>query len=149
MRLLVVQTMTRSRAPWPAPCGTRARRSSSRPTAARRGSRDRARVRLLECPARHRGRGRDAHPPARARVRPEPRRRDERRRRLRRLPADDARATVRTAAVPAVAGRRLEPRGRAVRLPIRARMTASCVALLAVVMAAVGGFLVVRLRADL
>ena len=104
---------------------------------------------VLEYLARHAGEAVTRAQPARPCLGRELRGLDQHRRRVRRLPAQEARAAVRPPAHPHDPRRGLCAGGRAVRLPIRARMTAWYVVLLGAIVVAVGAFLVVRLRSDL
>src|SRR5207302_3530425 len=84
----------------------------------------------------------------RARVGLQLRRSLQRRRRVRRLPSQEARASVRTPLHPHRPGRRIRG-GRLMRVPIKVRLTAWYVTLLAVILVALGAFLLIRLRSDL
>src|SRR5256885_1618845 len=109
---------------------------------------DRTRVRAARVPDAPVGRGRQPIPDLGARVGRELRGVLERRRRLRRVRAQEARGAVRSPVHTNRAGRGLWGRS-SVSMPIRARLTMWYVGLLAVVFLVLGGFLILRLHAGL
>ena len=113
------------------------------------GRADRPRVRRPRGPGPGRGPARHARGAAGVGLGRQPRGLAERRRRLRRLPAPQARAARRPQAHPHGARQGLRPGAGAMSLPIRVRLTAWYAALLAIIIVALGAFIVLQLRSDL